>query len=432
MSERPFRVIIVGAGPVGLYLAGALSKANIDFVVLEQYHSISTNAGAGIIIWPHSVRLLDQLGLLDEMKKISGDFDNKTDLLQNGQVIRLSPVMGLMEKRFGYPTFGTSRGDLIRVLYEGLPNHEDRVKTNARIVDMETNAEGVRVHLKDGTVEEGSIVVGTDGVHSKTREAIQRLSNTSTGKHPMTATFYGIYGNAPAIDGCEVGMFYETRGPGRVIQLSCMGDRMFYALLKTLDRPTTEKRSYSAEEMEQVAVEFAEDFVTPTVKFKEVWAVTDKTTARLVNQEEGFAEKWYHERIALVGDSAHKMTSITGQGFNSGMHSAAFLANELRKTLQSNPNPTTEVLEETFARYQRAREGETQALFQNGLDATRQVTWYSWRAWVLDRFIFPWLDGTHKFEQFCGLIRGGQVLDYVPAPVRKGKLPWLRNGVSPP
>lgn len=100
MSERPFRVIIVGAGPTGLYLAGALSKANIDFVVLEQYHSVVTHAGAGIIMWSHSARLLDQLGLLDEMIKCSGEFDNKTDLLQNGQVIRTNPVMGLMEKRY--------------------------------------------------------------------------------------------------------------------------------------------------------------------------------------------------------------------------------------------------------------------------------------------------------------------------------------------
>lgn len=247
----------------------------------------------------------------------------------------------------------------------------------------------------------------------------------------MTATFYGIYGNAPAIDGFQDGMFYETRGSGRVIQLFCVGDRMFFGLLKTLERPTTERRSYNAEEMERIAAEFAEYFVSPTVKFKEVWAVTDKTTARLVNQEEGFTEKWYHERIALVGDSAHKMTSITGQGVNSGMHSAATLANELRKILQSNPDPTTELLEETFARYQRAREGETQALFKNGLEVTRQVTWYTWRAWLWDRFICPWLDGTQKFEQFCMLIRGGQLLDYVPAPVQKGKFAWFRNGFSP-
>jgi cation diffusion facilitator CzcD-associated flavoprotein CzcO len=34
--ERPFRVIIVGAGVSGLVLAHALERAKIDFVVLEK------------------------------------------------------------------------------------------------------------------------------------------------------------------------------------------------------------------------------------------------------------------------------------------------------------------------------------------------------------------------------------------------------------
>lgn len=91
MSERPFRVIIVGAGPTGLYLACALSKANIDFVVLEQYHTIVNHAGAGIIAWPHTTRLLDQLGLLSAVERHYTDISSKTDLLcGSGYVTRVN------------------------------------------------------------------------------------------------------------------------------------------------------------------------------------------------------------------------------------------------------------------------------------------------------------------------------------------------------
>ena len=99
MSEHRFRVVIVGAGPTGLYLALALSKANIDFIVLEQHETIVNHAGAGILLWPQSARLLDQVGVLDEAKKSYSPITSKTDLLLNGHVTRVNPLIGTLEER---------------------------------------------------------------------------------------------------------------------------------------------------------------------------------------------------------------------------------------------------------------------------------------------------------------------------------------------
>ncbi|KAK3933623.1 hypothetical protein QBC46DRAFT_275413 [Diplogelasinospora grovesii] len=49
MSDNMFRVIIVGAGPVGLYMAHALMAANIEFVVLEQQATVLNYSGALIL-----------------------------------------------------------------------------------------------------------------------------------------------------------------------------------------------------------------------------------------------------------------------------------------------------------------------------------------------------------------------------------------------
>jgi FAD dependent monooxygenase len=51
-STKPFRVIIVGAGIVGLSLSHALQLASIDHVVLEKHHEIVSVRGAALIIWP--------------------------------------------------------------------------------------------------------------------------------------------------------------------------------------------------------------------------------------------------------------------------------------------------------------------------------------------------------------------------------------------
>ncbi len=65
MTDSKFRVIVVGGGPVGLMAAHILTKAGIDFVVLEKYRTVTPEPGSSIGLWPPTVRVLDQLGLFD-------------------------------------------------------------------------------------------------------------------------------------------------------------------------------------------------------------------------------------------------------------------------------------------------------------------------------------------------------------------------------
>lgn len=66
-----FPVIVVGAGPVGLYTAHALEKAGIDYVLLERQPSVLNFSGQLIFTWPQTVRLLDQLGLYEDARKVA-------------------------------------------------------------------------------------------------------------------------------------------------------------------------------------------------------------------------------------------------------------------------------------------------------------------------------------------------------------------------
>lgn len=62
--SRSFHVVIFGGGASGLALAHALLKANISFTVLEHRPKIVEESGAGLGIWSHNVRVLDQFGIL--------------------------------------------------------------------------------------------------------------------------------------------------------------------------------------------------------------------------------------------------------------------------------------------------------------------------------------------------------------------------------
>ena len=63
MSDGNFCVVLVGAGPIGLYLTYAMERANINYVLLEQHSTVLGLAGQILFTWPQTVRLLDQLGL---------------------------------------------------------------------------------------------------------------------------------------------------------------------------------------------------------------------------------------------------------------------------------------------------------------------------------------------------------------------------------
>lgn len=65
-----FKVIIIGAGPTGLTAAHALSKAGIDFVVLERRPQIVEDVGASLVLFPYNMRVLAQFGLLGKLQEI--------------------------------------------------------------------------------------------------------------------------------------------------------------------------------------------------------------------------------------------------------------------------------------------------------------------------------------------------------------------------
>ncbi|KAI2464165.1 FAD/NAD(P)-binding domain-containing protein [Annulohypoxylon bovei var. microspora] len=427
-TPTKFRAIIVGAGPVGLYLAHALCRANIDYVVLEQYDTVLRYQGAGVLLYPQTLRLLDQIGLYEKAEKDFIINHTHTDLLiGNGRVIKSTPLWSILAEHHAYPMAGFSRGQLIGLLYENLPEKETRIKTGAAVIDIEAHEKGVKVHLKDGRTEEGSILIGVDGVYSKTRQIMQqKLAQAPPDTWPMTATYQGLYGCFHSCHGFEPGTFYQSRGSGIVSQIMVGADRGHFAILRPIP-PTAAPKRYTTEDRDRLAKELSNISVGPGVRFQDMWELTVKETAAMVNQEEGYCDKWYHERVVLAGDAVHKATSVTGLGVNTGINSAAVLANELYRTLQSEPDPSTGAIEDAFARYQQIRGREASQLHTFGRKQIRGVTWETWADWFFDRFVNPWI-GVDKVAEIIGkLIKRGQILEYVPFEDRKVQVPWIHS-----
>ena len=75
-----------------------------------------------------------------------------------------------------------------------------------------------------------------------------------------------------------------------------------------LDEPVTypNRSRYTDEDMEKLANSIANHPMSDTLVFGEVWK--RRIRASIVNLEEGVLNHWYHGRIVLAGDSAHKVS----------------------------------------------------------------------------------------------------------------------------
>ncbi|KAI0160219.1 FAD/NAD(P)-binding domain-containing protein [Xylariaceae sp. FL1272] len=435
-----FRAIILGAGPVGLYTANALAAAGIDFLVLERQPEVVSYRGALIVLacirsWPPLIRLLDQLGMYGAITKVGTRMSGKTDFTYQDEPLNHLTIFESLEEKLGYVTIACSRNNLVRVLYENLPGRETRVRTNAEAKDIENLEDGVRVHLADGTTVEGSVVIAADGVHSSARQFIQR-STAPTGSKPetpMVASFMSIFGRSLIGDKeVDVGWFAESHGPSVASQSARCRDALYYTVLAPLPKPTTDRKRFTTEELEQLAASLSETTVFPGVKLKELWASRDKQNIMLLHQEEGGADMWYHGRTVIVGDAAHKMTSINGQGALQGILSATNLVNSLFAALRKNSFPNTDELEAAFNKYQNARQRYVQAVCKFGHERSRIITWSSPEIKAADlkesRLRSVEVDvNTRLMPQLVGC----DILDFVPFKSKNGTVPWIKDGKSP-
>lgn len=88
-----FKVIVVGGGLAGLGLAHSFTKAGIDFVVLERGEDLTPPGGASLAMWPHNVRVLDQLGLLKGMEEIDCNIKYKYNVKKDGALMAKSNML---------------------------------------------------------------------------------------------------------------------------------------------------------------------------------------------------------------------------------------------------------------------------------------------------------------------------------------------------
>ncbi|KAI2901664.1 hypothetical protein CBS63078_6544 [Aspergillus niger] len=422
MSNSPFKVIIVGGGPVGLTAAHALAHAGIDFVVLERRDSVVLDQGASLVLGASSLRIMHQLGLLDQLLAIGGELRQVQAYTREGQVFRNTNPFKIMRKNHGIAPVAFHRAHLVQTLYDLLPETaKAQYLLSKKVSHIESSDTGVRVTCADGTSFEGSMVLGADGVHSKTRQLMRGLALAADptrswdAASPFTAEYKCLWCSFPRRT--DVGHATETQSKDYSVMYLSGRERGWIFLYERLPQPTSDRVDYSTEDIEAMAARFADFPITDTLKVKDVYA--ERFTAGMANLEEGILQHWGWGRIVLAGDACHKCTPNAGLGFNNGIKDVVVLCNGLHKALQSAAGKPldTAALGQIFDEYKKERAGPVRSDAGQSASTTRLHAWANSLYFLAARYIMSWEVVEGFLINYLGAraMKQSPVLGYAPA-----------------
>ncbi|CAI4217270.1 unnamed protein product [Parascedosporium putredinis] len=411
--KSSFKVIIVGGGPVGLTAAHALQHAGIDFVVLERRSSIYDDVGASLVLRPSSLRVMHQLGLLDKLRSIGTAIHTGGSFTAEGFKFRRGDEV--------FPAIQANLGTLPPASTQASAS-----PTSPPSSDAPDAPAPARVTCADGSIYEGDLVLGADGVHSIVRR-IMRAQLLASDPAPAPASA-DIDPENPFTTYYRT-MWFSFPAP----RLASRAPPPTPTPTK-LDHPTTERRSYSEQERAQYWRLFRDLAVTDKYKVGDLYPT--RYSDGMANLEEGVLRRWHHGRIVLAGDACHKATPNLGLGFNNGLQDVVALVNRLHPLLSSpslapehaDAKPDAQALDVALAGYQTARMLLAPDDHYISSVVTRLWAWHNTIYWFLDRYLLPILPGMDAWVANASAQAEckGEVLDYIPADEPfVGKVPWV-------
>jgi FAD-dependent urate hydroxylase len=174
-SSTPLRILVVGAGVGGLSVARGLLRDGHDVTVFEQRPQMQAGGGA-VTIWSNGATVLEQLGV--DMDGAGQQLSTVRVVTSTGRrltTLDLTAIVG----RLGAPVSMVPRRVLLERVLDGLPT--DRIRYNSRAIRVDTAQDGVRVEFDDGSVAEGDLLIGADGMHSMVRDIVGAQPAEPTG-----------------------------------------------------------------------------------------------------------------------------------------------------------------------------------------------------------------------------------------------------------
>jgi len=345
MAERAVDVAIVGAGPVGMVTALELVARGISVTVLERRRA-PRDSSRSIGIHPPALDVLDRLGCASEV--IAAGVR-----VREGEVRCGGRVLGGLAFRSASP-----RHPFILAV----PQHVTERMLRARLIErspgalvagcevtgLERRGDGVRLATTQAPVD-AAWVIGADGP----RSIVRALGGFAVRRREYPDRY--VMGDAVDEAGLGERAFLFLEGDGVVESFPLPGGRRRWVVHRGADRTPVDASGLA----ELVGRRAGVDLDPATIAGVSAFGVHHVWSAGTVR-----------DHVLLVGDAAHEISPIGGQGMTLGWLDATEVAAALASVLAGGSRDALAAYEARAA--QRQRMTARQAFFNTAMGRPRR------------------------------------------------------------
>jgi 2-polyprenyl-6-methoxyphenol hydroxylase-like FAD-dependent oxidoreductase len=313
------RVVIVGAGPAGASLGYLLSKRGVEVTLLERRRDFAREF-RGEVLMPSGVAALQQMGLGAQLAEVPTYSQRKIDAYLNGRLL-LSESLEL-EGSEGPRFMAVSQPALLEMLVEeSAESASFNLIRGASVKELLTDGGrvgGVRIRTDDTEQDlQADLVIGADGRNSIVRR--QAGFKDSHLSPPMDI----VWCKLPCPDGWQGVRAYA--GKGHLLIAYHSWDHSLQLGWVIMKGTFGDLRSRGIEQwVEEMANHVSTDFAAHLrAHSNEV----DKPF--LLDAVSDCVDSWSRPGVLVIGDAAHTMSPVGGQGINIALRDAIVAANHL-------------------------------------------------------------------------------------------------------
>jgi 2-polyprenyl-6-methoxyphenol hydroxylase-like FAD-dependent oxidoreductase len=332
-------VLVSGASIAGPAVAYWLHRYGFAVTVVEKATGVR-GGGYPIDVRGTALEVTRRMGILPQLQEAHIESRRLTFLDADGSTVasvRPEAVTGGVEGS----DIEVRRGDLTSVLYRAVADDVEFVFDDS--VDVLTQHEhGVDVTFRSGAQRSFDLVVGADGLHSRTRELV--FGPEEQFHRYLGYCFAGF--TMPNTSGLShEGVLWSTPGRGAALYAVRDSDELHGFLTFARPEPPYDAFRDPAAQRDLVAAAFADDgWEIPAM----VAAMRDADDLFFDVVSQIRQPRWTGGRVALVGDAAAAPSFLTGQGSSLALVGAYMLAG----TLATHRDHTA-----AFAAYERDTRG---------------------------------------------------------------------------
>ena len=306
-TRQHWPVIIVGAGPTGLTLAGLLARYGVDVLLVER-NPQTVQEPRAVSIDDESLRTMQSVGIINELvPHIVLGYGSEYFSPSRRLFLKVKPTT----LEYGYPRRNAFRQPLLeRLLRDNLGRYANAtILFETELVEFSQSEQEAKLRvLKEGAAAELScdFLVGCDGSRSFVRQTLGIEMHGSTFRERWLI-----------VD------IEDTTDPSHDTKVYCIPERPCLSL----PGPSGTRRfEFMLHDGEQDTDVLAPDNVAALLR---LYGTDDKAVLRrkvVYTFHARMADRWRAGRVFLAGDAAHLTPPFAGQGMNSGVRDAHNLA----------------------------------------------------------------------------------------------------------